>query len=56
MFGNLGAFVDGNTFMSLFGADVGLKLPAGLSETAAGEWTAKALAYVGAVPPKVRKK
>ena len=27
MFGNLGAFVHGNMFMGLFGADVGLKLP-----------------------------
>jgi len=26
MFGNLGAFVDGNMFMGLFGADIGLKL------------------------------
>lgn len=26
MFGNLGAFVNGNMFMGLFGADVGLKL------------------------------
>jgi hypothetical protein len=26
MFGNLGAFVAGNMFMGLFGADVGLKL------------------------------
>ena len=28
MFGNLGAFVNGNMFMGLFGADIGLKLPA----------------------------
>ena len=27
MFGNLGAFVNGNMFMGLFGRDVGLKLP-----------------------------
>ena len=27
MFGNLGAFVNGNMFMGLFGADVGVKLP-----------------------------
>ena len=27
MFGNLGAFVSGNMFMGLFGADVGVKLP-----------------------------
>ncbi len=26
MFGNLGAFVNGNMFMGLFGADVGVKL------------------------------
>ena len=29
MFGNLGAYVNGNMFMGLFGADVGVKLPAG---------------------------
>ena len=28
MFGNLGAFVNGNMFMGLFGSAVGLKLPA----------------------------
>src|SRR6266852_5148505 len=28
MFGNLGAFVNGNMFMGLFGADVGVKLDA----------------------------
>lgn len=27
MFGNLGAFVNGNMFMGVFGSDVGLKLP-----------------------------
>jgi TfoX/Sxy family transcriptional regulator of competence genes len=27
MFGNLGAFVNGNMFMGLFGGDVGVKLP-----------------------------
>ncbi len=27
MFGNLGAFVNGNMFMGLFGADIGIKLP-----------------------------
>jgi TfoX/Sxy family transcriptional regulator of competence genes len=26
MFGNLGAFVNGNMFLGLFGADIGLKL------------------------------
>ena len=28
MFGNLGAFVNGNMFMGLFGPDVGIRLPA----------------------------
>jgi TfoX/Sxy family transcriptional regulator of competence genes len=27
MFGNLGAFVNGNMFMGLFGADIGVNLP-----------------------------
>jgi TfoX/Sxy family transcriptional regulator of competence genes len=27
MFGNLGAFVNGNMFMGLFGSEVGIKLP-----------------------------
>jgi TfoX/Sxy family transcriptional regulator of competence genes len=27
MFGNLGAFVNGNMFMGLFGDDIGIKLP-----------------------------
>ena len=27
MFGNLGAFVNGNMFMGLFGSDVGVRLP-----------------------------
>jgi hypothetical protein len=27
MFGNLGAFVNGNMFMGLFGADIGVRLP-----------------------------
>ena len=27
MFGNLGAFVNGNMFMGLFGPDIGVKLP-----------------------------
>jgi hypothetical protein len=27
MFGNAGAFVNGNMFMGLFGADIGVKLP-----------------------------
>jgi hypothetical protein len=33
MFGNLGAFVNGNMFMGLFGSDVGVRLdPAGADE------------------------
>jgi hypothetical protein len=86
MFGNLGAFVNGNMFMGLFGADVGVKLagddladlmarpgagpfgpaerpmggyatlPGGLSDADCREWTAKALTYVGAMPPKAKKK
>ena len=33
MFGNLGAFVDGNMFMGLFGTDIGVKLdPAGQAD------------------------
>ena len=85
MFGNLGAFVNGNMFMGLFGADVGLKLdeadrsalaaegggpfgpaerpmggyvtlPAGWSATQAEGWVARALATVGALPPKKAKK
>lgn len=28
MFGNLGALVNGNMFMGLFGADIGVKVPA----------------------------
>ena len=36
MFGNLGAFVNGNMFMGLFGSSIGLKLdPAGLEELSA---------------------
>jgi hypothetical protein len=35
MFGNLGAFVNGNMFMGLFGADIGIKLaPADATELA----------------------
>jgi TfoX/Sxy family transcriptional regulator of competence genes len=33
MFGNLGAFVNGNMFMGLFGAAIGLKLPESDCET-----------------------
>jgi len=32
MFGNLGAFVNGNMFMGLFGADIGVKLAPGDAE------------------------
>lgn len=32
MFGNLGAFVNGNMFMGLFGSDVGVKLAEGEQE------------------------
>lgn len=32
MFGNLGAFVNGNMFMGLFGSTIGLSLPAGRAE------------------------
>ena len=87
MFGNLGAFVNGNMFMGLFGSDIGLKLndadqagllaqpgagPFGPAERPMGgyttapaawrsspaqmeAWTAKALAHVGAMPPKAPK-
>jgi TfoX/Sxy family transcriptional regulator of competence genes len=84
MFGNLGAFVNGNMFMGLFGADVGVKLEAAdrrhLSDAGGGPfgpsqrpmggyvalppaftpaeaqpWVAKALAYVGGLPPKKPK-
>jgi TfoX/Sxy family transcriptional regulator of competence genes len=33
MFGNLGAFVNGNMFMGLFGAEVGVKLAAADQQT-----------------------
>jgi len=35
MFGNLGAFVNGNMFMGLFGPDIGLRLPAAQAEQVA---------------------
>ncbi|MEA2704479.1 MAG: hypothetical protein QOD63_2424 [Actinomycetota bacterium] len=43
LFGNLGAFVNGNMFMGLFGPDIGLKLAAGdrdalLTEDGAGPY------------------
>jgi hypothetical protein len=87
MFGNLGAFVNGNMFMGLFGSDIGVKLapddaaalgaidgagPFGPAERPMGgyvtlpptlvansdgdRWTAAALAYVAAMPPKAPKK
>jgi TfoX/Sxy family transcriptional regulator of competence genes len=37
MFGNLGAFVNGNMFMGLFGADVGVKLADGDRERLVAE-------------------
>ncbi len=37
MFGNLGAFVNGNMFMGLFGAQVGLKLDDGDRQALLGE-------------------
>ena len=84
MFGNLGAFVNGNMFAGLFGAAVGVRLsdadrdelaaidgagPFGPAERPMGgyvslppaflqqpelaaDWVARALAYVGQMPPK----
>jgi TfoX/Sxy family transcriptional regulator of competence genes len=42
MFGNLGAFVNGNMFMGLFGSDVGVRLPS--------DAAAELLAFDGAGP------
>ncbi len=85
MFGNLGAFVNGNMFMGLFGSDIGLKLsaadqealrqgggghfgpaerpmggyvtlPAAIAADEEARWVASALAYVGALPPKTKKR
>ena len=36
MFGNLGAFVNGNMFMGLFGSDIGVKLSSADQEERAG--------------------
>jgi TfoX/Sxy family transcriptional regulator of competence genes len=84
MFGNLGAFVNGNMFMGVFGSDVGVKLdpaderalrdqggtpfgpaerpmsgyvafPTTFTEATAQPWVQKAVSYVGALPPKVKK-
>jgi hypothetical protein len=87
MFGNLGAFVGGNMFMGLFGAQVGFRLstndaaellafegagPFGPAErpmggyvslptsmrhdpSACSLWIGRALAHVGAMPPKAAK-
>ena len=87
MFGNVGAFVNGNMFMALLGSSVGVKLDdAALAEVAAmpgahpfgpgdkamggyvalppavaddpataGPIVARALAHVGALPPKAPK-
>jgi TfoX/Sxy family transcriptional regulator of competence genes len=85
MFGNLGAFVDGNMFMGLFGPDIGVKLddagqhelkaagggpfgpeerpmsgyvslPGSFTDAQARDWAARALAFVGSLPPKEPKK
>jgi TfoX/Sxy family transcriptional regulator of competence genes len=82
MFGQLGAFVNGNMFAGLFGSAVGVKLapddaaelaaagggPFGPAERPMGGylsipagadsalWTARAAAYVSALPPKPQKK
>ena len=85
MFGNLGAFVNGNMFMGLFGSDIGVKLgdaeqetlrqagggpfgpserpmggyvtlPPNLNAVEAERWITAALAYVGALPPKKKKR
>lgn len=82
MFGNLGAFVNGNMFMGLFGSSIGVKLdeadrvkaeavpgagPFGPEERPMGgyvalpadraaPWVAKAVDYVGGLPPKVSRK
>lgn len=37
MFGNLGAFVNGNMFMGLFGSDIGLKLDGAGRATLTGQ-------------------
>jgi TfoX/Sxy family transcriptional regulator of competence genes len=86
MFGNLGAFVNGNMFMGLYGSDIGLKLgpddadalraaggtafgpaerpmggyvtmPSSAVGTPEGErLVGRAVAHVGALPPKTPKK
>jgi TfoX/Sxy family transcriptional regulator of competence genes len=88
MFGNLGAFVNGNMFAGLFGSAIGVRLVAESSraelaavdgtgpfgpaerpmgdyltlpaesetpEAAASAWVERALAEVGALPPKAAK-
>ncbi len=87
MFGNLGAFVNGNMFIGLFGAQIGVKLdeaslsevmalegagPFGPAERPMGGYVSlppaiaedpnearplveRALAHVGALPPKAKK-
>lgn len=82
MFGQLGAFVNGNMFAGLFGSDLGVKLaepdaavlaasgggPFGPSERPmsgyltlpadadAADWIGRAVANVGALPPKAPKR
>jgi TfoX/Sxy family transcriptional regulator of competence genes len=58
MFGNLGAFVNGNMFMGLFGSSIGLKLPEAdqrrlLAEPGAGPFGPKERPMGGyvALPP-----
>lgn len=84
MFGQLGAFVNGNMFAGLFAPTVGVKLSAADAESLAGlgggpfgpagrpmggyltlpetfspderaAWVARAAAYVGTMPPKMKK-
>src|SRR6185437_4908349 len=60
MFGNLGAFVNGNMFMGLFGPEerpMGgyVAIPADWPAGTAGDWIGKSLAYVAALPPKKPK-
>src|SRR5438132_3264133 len=58
MFGNLGGFVNGNMFMGLFGADVGIKLADAdrgklLAENGAGPFgpTERPMAGYVSIPP-----
>jgi hypothetical protein len=60
MFGNLGAFVNGNMFMGLFGSEERpmagyVALPAEWPAGTASDWIGKSLAYVAGLPPKKPK-